>query len=78
MKNVNLVLCLHMHQPLGNFPDVVDRIVNETYRPVLDALQKHPGVSANLHLSGVLLEMLAERHPEMVQQLRDLVTTGRA
>jgi len=77
MKNVNLVLCLHMHQPLGNFPDVVDRIVNETYRPVLDALQKHPGVSVNLHLSGVLLEMLAERHPEIVQQLRDLVATGR-
>jgi alpha-amylase len=77
MKNVNLVLCLHMHQPLGNFPDVVDRIVKETYRPVLDALQKHPGVSVNLHFSGVLLEMLAERHPEMVQQLRDLVATGR-
>jgi alpha-amylase len=77
MKNVNLVLCLHMHQPLGNFAEVVDRLVKETYRPVLDGLQKHPGVSANLHLSGVLLEMLAERHAEMVQQLHELVATGR-
>ena len=77
MKNVNLVLCLHMHQPLGNFPEVVDRIVRETYQPVLDVLHKHPGISANLHCSGVLLEMLAERHPPMLAQLRDLVATGR-
>jgi len=77
MKNVNLVLCLHMHQPLGNFSEVVDRIVNETYRPVIDVLHKHPGISANLHSSGVLLEMLAERHPPVLVQLRDLVATGR-
>jgi len=77
MKNVNLVLCLHMHQPLGNFPEVVDGIVGRIYRPVLEVLQKHPGISANLHLSGVLLEMLAERHAEVVAQLRDLVATGR-
>ena len=77
MKNVNLVLCLHLHQPLGNFASVVDRIVEETYRPVLAVLQRHPGVSVNLHLSGVLLEMLAERHAEMVEQLRELVGTGR-
>ena len=77
MKNVNLILCLHMHQPLGNFPEVVDRIVQETYRPVLDVLQKHPGICLNLHLSGVLLEMLAERHEAVVAQLRDLVATGR-
>ena len=77
MKNVNLVLCLHMHQPLGNFPAVVDQIVKETYRPVLDVLRKHPGISVNLHLSGVLLEMLAERHADLLAQLRDLVATGR-
>jgi alpha-amylase len=77
MKNVNLVLCLHMHQPLGNLPEVVDRIVQETYRPVLEVLQKHPGVSVNLHCSGVLLEMLAERHEDLVIKLRDLVGTGR-
>ncbi|NDA25597.1 MAG: hypothetical protein EBZ05_01910, partial [Verrucomicrobia bacterium] len=77
MKNVNLVLCLHLHQPLGNFREVVDRIVQETYRPVLGVLQKHPGIAANLHCSGVLLEMLADRHPEMVAQLRELVASGR-
>ena len=48
MKNVNLVLCLHMHQPLGNFPTVVDQIVKETYRPVFEVLRKHPGISENL------------------------------
>ena len=77
MKNVNLVLCLHMHQPLGNFPEVVDRIVEETYRPVFRVLQNHPGIAANLHCSGVLFEMLADRHPEAVAQLRDLASTGR-
>jgi len=77
MKNVNLVLCLHLHQPPGNFPAVVDQIVRETYRPVLEVIRRHPGVSVNLHVSGVLLEMLAERHADLVTQLRDLAATGR-
>ena len=77
MKNVNLVLCLHMHQPLGNFSEVVDRIVQDTYRPVFQVLQNHPGIAANLHCSGILLEMLADRHPEVVAQLRELAASGR-
>lgn len=77
MKNVNLVLCLHMHQPLGNLPEVVDRIVKETYRPVLDVLKKHPGVAVNLHCSGVLMEMLAERHEDLIVQIKELAATGR-
>lgn len=77
MKNVNLVLCLHMHQPTGNFPEVVDRITAEVYRPVLAVLEKHPGVAVNLHLSGCLLEMMAERHGDLVEKLKALVATGR-
>ncbi len=62
MKNVNLVLALHMHQPVGNFPEVVDRITKEVYRPVLEVLEKYPGVAVNLHVSGPLLEVWSERH----------------
>ena len=77
MKNVNLVLCLHMHQPVGNLPDVVDRITKEVYRPVLGVLEKHPGVAVNLHISGCLLEMLSARHPDLIQKIKELVATGR-
>ena len=77
MKNVNLVLCLHMHQPVGNLPEVVDRITAEVYRPVIEVLEKHPGVTVNLHMSGSLLEVLAERHPDLVKKIKGLVATGR-
>lgn len=77
MKNVNLVLGLHMHQPVGNFPEVVDRITKEVYAPVLEVLAKHPGVAVNLHVSGPLLEAWAERHPDLLKKLKELVGTGR-
>jgi len=77
MKNVNLVLCLHMHQPVGNLPEVVDQITAEVYRPMIEVLEKHPGVAVNLHCSGSLLEVLAERDPELIQKLKGLVATGR-
>lgn len=77
MKNVNLVLCLHLHQPVGNLPDVVDRITKEVYRPVIGVLEKHPGVAVNLHISGCLLEMLSGRHPDLIQKIKELVATGR-
>jgi alpha-amylase len=77
MKNVNLVLALHMHQPVGNFPEVVDRITKEVYRPVLEVLEKHPGVAVNLHVSGPLLEVWSERHGDLIKKLKDLVATGR-
>ena len=77
MKNVNLVLCLHMHQPVGNLPEVVDRIIREVYRPVIGVLEKHPGIVVNLHISGSLLEMLAARHPDLIQKIKELVATGR-
>lgn len=77
MKNVNLVLCLHLHQPVGNLPEVVDQITKEVYRPVIGVLEKHAGVAVNLHVSGSLFEMLSNRHPDLVQKIRELVATGR-
>ena len=77
MKNVNLVLGFHMHQPVGNLPEVVDRITATVYQPVLEVIEKHPGVALNLHISGPLMEMWAERHPDLLKKVKDLVATGR-
>ena len=77
MKNVNLVLGFHMHQPVGNLPEVVDRITATVYQPVLEVIEKHPGVALNLHISGPLMEMWAERHPDLLKKVKDLVATRR-
>ena len=77
MKNVNLVLGLHMHQPVGNLPEVVDRITADVYRPVIAVLEKYPGVAVNLHVSGPLLESWGERHADLVKKVKELVGTGR-
>ena len=77
MKNVNLVLGLHMHQPVGNLPEVVDRITAMVYEPVWEVIERYPGVALNLHVSGPLMEMWAERHPHLLKKIKDLVATGR-
>ena len=73
MSRVHLLLLIHAHQPVGNFDHVLEQSYRKSYLPFVEALEHHPGVRVSLHLSGVLLEWLAESHPEYFDRLRKLV-----
>lgn len=75
--SLRLVLVLHNHQPIGNFPDVMEQCYQESYLPFLDVFERYESLPIGLHTSGSLMEWLAEAHPEYLDRLAHLVEQGR-
>jgi len=73
---VDIVLGIHCHQPVGNFPDVIEDAYQRSYRPFIDALERHPSVKAVAHYTGPLWEFFEAQHPEFIDQLQTLVERG--
>ncbi len=53
-----------------------DMIVIESFKPILDLLEDHPDWTLSLELQAYFIEVLAERHPEILTQLRELAQGG--
>jgi alpha-amylase len=70
---MTLGLFLHSHQPVGNFDWVFEQNWDRAYRPMLEALERHPGVKATLHYSGPLLDWLDEHKPDFRGMVARLV-----
>ncbi|MBA2374353.1 MAG: DUF1926 domain-containing protein [Chloroflexi bacterium] len=73
---ISLALAIHNHQPVGNFGWVFAEVFEQAYRPMVDALERHPGVRLSLHYSGPLLEWLRRERPEFVARLAALAARG--
>jgi hypothetical protein len=70
---ISLALVIHNHQPVGNFGWVFADVFGQAYLPMLEALERHPGVRLSLHYSGPLLEWLRAERPEFIVRLAALV-----
>ena len=70
---ISLALALHNHQPVGNFGWVFAEVFEKAYAPMVDALERHPGVRLSLHYTGALLDWLIAERGDMVDRLRALV-----
>ena len=75
-RRISLALAIHNHQPVGNFGWVFDEVFEQAYLPMLEALERHPGVRLSLHYTGPLLEWLRAERPEFIEALRALVERG--
>jgi 4-alpha-glucanotransferase len=73
---ISLALALHNHQPVGNFGWVIAENCDTAYVPMLDALDRYPGVRLSLHYTGPLLEWFAAERPDILDRLRALVARG--
>src|SRR5713101_7596054 len=71
--SIHLGLLLHNHQPVGNFPWVFQQVYEEAYLPMIEALEKHPGVRLSLHYTGSLLDWIEEAQPEFLERIATLV-----
>ncbi len=71
---ISLALVLHNHQPVGNFGHVIAANHDAAYLPMIEALERHPGVRLGLHYTGPLLEWLASERPDTVARLAALHT----
>ena len=68
-----MALALHNHQPVGNFGWVFAEVYEQAYAPMIDALERHPGVRLSLHYTGPLLTWLAAERPDAIERLRSLI-----
>ena len=75
-RRISLALTLHNHQPVGNFGWVIAETYERAYLPMLEALERHPGVQLALHYTGPLLEWIAAERPDFLDRLRALVARG--
>ncbi len=71
-----LCLVLHNHQPVGNFDFVFEEAVAHAYEPLVDALERHPGVRLTMHSSGSLRDWLHAHRPDLLARIRALVGRG--
>lgn len=69
---------LHFYQPPTQFPAVLKRICDESYRPLIALLGEFEQARATVNINGSLTQMLVDcGHQDIVDGLRRLAEDGR-
>lgn len=69
-------MCIHNHQPIGNFDFVMEEAYEKSYHPFLASLERHPSIKLSFHTTGFLIDWLAEKKPGFISLLREMVSRG--
>ena len=72
-QRVSLLLGVHAHQPVGNFPHVLEDAHLRCYRPFLQVLYRYPDFRFSVHFSGWLLDYLLQHYPDDMALLHEMV-----
>ncbi len=75
-KTVSLLFGVHAHQPVGNFPEVMEDAHQRCYKPFLETVYRYPAFRFALHASGWLLEWLFTHHPDDMALLAAMAARG--
>lgn len=75
-QTITLLLGVHAHQPVGNFPEVIVDAHERCYRPFLHTLFSYPEFRFAAHFSGWLLDWLREHFPADMELLDQMVRRG--
>jgi len=69
---------LHIYQPAEQQPDILEAIVNQSYRPILLGLKKHKRARLTFNINGALLELFDKyKYYDLIDNLRELGEEGR-
>ena len=69
---------LHIYQPAGQHPGVLEKIVNESYRPLIRGFLRIPETRITLNINAVLSESLFENgYRDVIENIKLLVEMGR-
>ena len=75
-QTVSLLFGVHAHQPVGNFPAVMEDAHQRCYKPFLETVYRYPDFRFALHASGWLLEWLFANHPDDMALLAEMSQRG--
>lgn len=73
---ISLLLGVHAHQPVGNFPAVIDDAHFKCYGMFLRVMARYPSFRFSVHFSGWLLDVLLERFPDDMVLLKTMTARG--
>ncbi len=73
---IELLFGVHAHQPVGNFPEVIEEAHLRCYRMFLQTLERYPQFRFSVHFSGWLLDVLMQRYPNDMERLRAMTQRG--
>ncbi|MFX1315928.1 MAG: hypothetical protein ACFE9T_08700 [Promethearchaeota archaeon] len=74
---VHFAFLFHIYQPPVQIPSVINQIVNESYRPIIEALRDHPGAKITLNINGTLIEQLHDfSYDDLIQTITSLASQG--
>ena len=68
----------HIYQPSGQQPDILEAVVEQSYRPILEAIKNQKNVSLSLNINGALLELFDKHgYYDLIETLKNLLDEGR-
>ncbi|MFH1207671.1 MAG: polysaccharide deacetylase family protein [Patescibacteria group bacterium] len=68
----------HIYQPPGWPKKIIDKVVRESYRPILAILKKYPRLKITLNITGSLTEQLAAHgFQDVIKNIRQLSQQGK-
>lgn len=73
---ISLLFGVHAHQPVGNFPEVMEEAHVRCYRMFLQTLERYPEFRFSVHFSGWLLDWLTAKHPDDMDRLAAMTRRG--
>jgi alpha-amylase len=73
---ITLLFGVHAHQPVGNFPAVIDDAHIRSYGMFLRVMERYPAFRFSVHFSGWLLDVLFERFPDDMARLAAMTRRG--
>lgn len=69
---------LHIYQPSGQSKEILQRVINESYKPLFEGFVKLKGIKINLNINGALTETLAKKgYQDIIDNIKELAKTGR-
>jgi len=68
---------LHIYQPPDQTPDILERVVNESYRALIKGLTANARAKLTLNINGCLTELLAKKgYGDVIRELKRLAGQG--
>ena len=77
-KKLNLMLGAWGHLPSGAGEAEFEALYEKEIKPLVQALNKFPGINMVFHYSGVILYWIERRYPELFMLLEDLLSRKQA
>jgi hypothetical protein len=75
-RPISLLFGVHAHQPVGNFPAVIEEAHFRCYRMFLQTVERYPQFRFSVHFSGWLLDWLMAEYPEDMARLETMTRRG--